>query len=98
MILNLVVSFPLNTRADSIIAHNNFSSSALSPILQEETVHLLINELFMWIFPSSLAFVRDNCRELVATSNSNLAVCYMRIIDCMLKQVVEVIFFGNTAL
>ena len=70
---------------------NNYcAAAALATVLQEESIHHLINELFMWIFPNCLAFVRENCRELVTTSNSNLAVCYMRVIDCMLQQVVEV--------
>ncbi|KAJ3297193.1 Dynein heavy chain 3, axonemal [Borealophlyctis nickersoniae] len=44
----------------------------------------LLEALFDWVVPPCLDFIRNECREIVATSSINLAVALMTLISCQL--------------
>ncbi|KAJ3098250.1 Dynein heavy chain 3, axonemal [Phlyctochytrium planicorne] len=49
----------------------------------------LIETLFDWIVPPSLEFIKNECREIVATSDINMAYSLMNLMTCQLDEYVD---------
>jgi dynein heavy chain len=59
---------------------------ATLPVSISAEARQLISDLFDWIVPPSLDFIRRECRELVATSEINMAVALMNLMSCQLDE------------
>ncbi|KAJ3328189.1 Dynein heavy chain 7, axonemal [Blyttiomyces sp. JEL0837] len=57
----------------------------LPPGLKPEAKQL-VETLFDWIVPPCLDFIRTDCRELVTTSEINMAVALMNLMSCQLDE------------
>ncbi|KAJ3206419.1 Dynein heavy chain 7, axonemal [Entophlyctis luteolus] len=50
----------------------------------------LVTKLFDWIVPPSLEFVKMECRELLATSDINMAYSLMNLMSCQIDEFVAI--------
>nr|XP_008166211.1 dynein axonemal heavy chain 12 isoform X1 [Chrysemys picta bellii] len=63
-------------------------NSLPEPLRQKEQQDLL-QELFNWLIPPALRFRKQQCKELVPTSNSNAVVSLTRLFEMLLCQTVQ---------
>ncbi|KAG8431885.1 hypothetical protein GDO86_019599 [Hymenochirus boettgeri] len=58
--------------------------STLPEPLQAKEHAALLEQLFQWLIPPALRFLRKQCKELVTTSNSNVVVSLTRLFEMLL--------------
>ncbi|XP_028906396.1 dynein heavy chain 12, axonemal isoform X2 [Ornithorhynchus anatinus] len=63
-------------------------NSLKAPLCQNDHKNLLQN-LFDWLIPPALRFRQKNCKELVATSNSNAVVSLTRLFETLICNLLE---------
>ncbi|XP_063227776.1 dynein axonemal heavy chain 12 isoform X3 [Bacillus rossius redtenbacheri] len=49
----------------------------------------LLEDLFDWLVPPSLDFIRKQCHQLVSSGSSNLVMSMMKLVDMLLKSAVK---------
>uniref|UniRef100_UPI00358F5A88 dynein axonemal heavy chain 12-like n=1 Tax=Myxine glutinosa TaxID=7769 RepID=UPI00358F5A88 len=59
--------------------------NSLPEQLQQEAYRTLLLDLFHWLVPPALQFIRKQCKELIPTLNSNLVMSLTRLFDMLLK-------------
>ncbi|CAH2313074.1 dynein heavy chain 12, axonemal [Pelobates cultripes] len=64
----------MNTLPEALKTKDNFS---------------LLMELFEWLIPPSLRFLRKQCKELVSSSNSNVVISLTRLFEMLLFDLVR---------
>nr|XP_025044359.1 dynein heavy chain 12, axonemal isoform X2 [Pelodiscus sinensis] len=63
--------------------------NSLPEALKQKDQQDLLQELFNWLIPPALRFRKQQCKELVSTSNSNAVVSLTRLFEMLLFQTVQ---------
>uniref|UniRef100_A0A8C4WR96 Dynein, axonemal, heavy chain 12 n=1 Tax=Eptatretus burgeri TaxID=7764 RepID=A0A8C4WR96_EPTBU len=58
--------------------------NSLPEQLQQDASRTLLLDLFHWLVPPALQFIRKRCKELIPTLNSNLVTSLTRLFDMLL--------------
>nr|DBA18657.1 TPA: hypothetical protein GDO54_016881 [Pyxicephalus adspersus] len=63
--------------------------NTLPDVLKTKEHLALLQDLFQWLIPPALRFLRKQCKELVATSNSNVVISLTRLFEMLIFDAVN---------